>query len=95
MPIAESSLRLLLPTICPAPTTPNCFTSAAAATLELVLSERRLALLARLANCRPARRVVDMFRYQEGLVNVHASTAMNLNVNGRVRKNFGTARCTT
>lgn len=50
----------LLPTICPAPTTPNRLTSAAAARLELVLKEGRLALLARLVNCRPAKSDVDI-----------------------------------
>ena len=43
-----------MPTICPAPTTPNLFTSAAVARVELVLKERLLALLAKLVNCLPA-----------------------------------------
>lgn len=57
-------MLLLVPTICPAPTTPSRLTSDAAARLELVLKERRLTLLARLANCRPARKDVDIESYE-------------------------------
>ena len=62
MLVPESSVALDMLTICPAPTTPNRLTSAAAARLGLALNERRLALLARLANCRPVRRDVAIFK---------------------------------
>ena len=51
---------LLMPTICPAPTTPNLLTSAAAASLELVLKERLLALLANWVSGRLAKSGDDM-----------------------------------
>lgn len=57
----RSRYPLDVPTICPAPITPKRLTSAAAGRLELVLKERRLAPLARLAICRPAMKDVDIF----------------------------------
>ena len=61
----RSRYPLNLPTICPAPITPNRLTSAAAGRLELVLKERRLAPLARLAICRPAMKEVDIFKIED------------------------------
>jgi hypothetical protein len=56
-------MLLLMPTICPAPTTPNRLTSATAARLVLALNERLPALPATLTNCFPAKRVEDIFLY--------------------------------
>lgn len=46
--------------ICPAPTTPNLLTSAAAESLGLLLSDLLLTLLAMLLICRPASKGEDM-----------------------------------
>ena len=51
-----------MPTICPAPTTPNLLTSAAAASLELVLKEHLEALLAKFVNWLLANKGEDMVR---------------------------------
>ena len=51
-----------MPTICPAPTTPNLLTSAAAASLELVLKEHLEALLAKFVNWLLASKGEDMAR---------------------------------
>ena len=51
-----------MPTICPAPTTPNLLTSAAAASLELVLKEHLDALLAKAVNWLLASKGEDMVR---------------------------------
>ncbi len=48
-------------TICPAPTTPSLFTSAAA-NLELELKDRRVDLLKAFVNCLPARSGEDILR---------------------------------
>lgn len=55
-------MMLQMPTICPAPITPNLLTSAAAASLELVLKERLAVLLTKFVNWVLASKGEDMVR---------------------------------
>ena len=67
-----------MPTICPAPTTPNLLTSAAAASLELVLKEHLEALLAKLVNWLLASKGEDMVRCSQIVIWIaikHANVA--------------------